>query len=311
LNKDVTNIWKVIINPHAGGCTDSLVWEQILIQLNHAEISFVYEVSEYPQHIFKIVQQSIIDGYRKFIIIGGDGSLNEAVNGINKQSDVSPLEITTAQIPLGTGNDWLKTHNLPTDSMQMIQKIKTENSSYQDIGFVTYQDNTGINTNYFINVAGMGFDAYVVLNTSGKKEKKTRSKFSYLFSLFRSLMSYKCLPARIYLDGNEVFYGNLFSFNVGIGKYNGGGMMQVPDAIPDDGLFDLTVFRKMSKFKVLFHVKDLYDGSFKTMKEVSIFRGKDLVFHSDHPISLECDGELLGHSPFTFSIIERGFRFIW
>ena len=84
-------------------------------------------------------------------------------------------------------------------------------------------------------------------------------------------------------------------------------MMQLPEAIPDDGLLDVTIFSKMSKMKVIANVKGLYDGSFKTLKEVSVYRGKEISIDSEHPIMLECDGELLGHSPATIQY--HSFRF--
>lgn len=86
--------------------------------------------------------------------------------------------------------------------------------------------------------------------------------------------------------------------------------MQVPEAIPNDGLLDVTIFRKMSKLKVIANVKRLYDGSFKTLKEVGLFKGTEITIDSEYPTPLECDGEVLGHSPASFSIIESGFRFI-
>jgi diacylglycerol kinase (ATP) len=303
-------VWKVIINPQAGGNTDSSIWERILQELREAEINFEFEVSKYYRHIIEIVERSVNDGFRRFIIIGGDGSLNEVANGIYSQTSVEPNEITAAHISLGTGNDWHKTHNLPTGSKLMIEKIKAGYTSVQDVGVVKYQENNETRTNYFVNVAGMGFDAFVVMNTAQKKGKKTRSRFSYLYSLFRSLMRYTCVKSNIIVNGREVFNNYLFSFNVGIGKYNGGGMMQGPDAIPDDGLLDITIFRKKSKIKVLANVKGLYDGSFKTLKEVSQYKGQEVKIDSEYPICLECDGEMLGHTPATFTIIASGFRFI-
>jgi YegS/Rv2252/BmrU family lipid kinase len=306
----MNNNWKVIINPHAGGNTDSSVWQRILHELENAEIHFDHEESQYHKHIIEIVRQSINDGYRKFIIIGGDGSQNELVNGIYNQSVAKPDEITSALISLGTGNDWPKTHGLPTDSKQMIDKIKAGKTNIQDVGVVKYYYNTETRTNYFVNVAGMGFDAFVVMNTAKKKGKKPRSKFSYLYSLFRSLMSYSCLKAKVSVNGKEIFHNDLFSFNVGIGRYSGGGMMQVPEAISDDGLLDVTLFRKMSKVKIIANVKRLYDGSFKTLPEVSLYKGVEIQIQSDKRILLECDGEVLGHSPAYFTIIPTGFRFI-
>ncbi|MEI6852589.1 MAG: diacylglycerol kinase family protein [Bacteroidota bacterium] len=306
----MNNNWKVIINPHAGGNTDSSVLQRILSELENANIHFDHEESLYHRHIIEIASKSIINGYRKFIIIGGDGSLNELVNGIYNQSTANPDEITAALISLGTGNDWPKTHGLPKESKQMIERIKAGTTSLQDVGVVRYHYNTEIRTNYFVNVAGMGFDAFVVMNTAKKKGKKPRSKFSYLYSLFRSLLRYSCVKAKICVNGKEVFHNYLFSFNAGIGRYSGGGMMQAPEAIPDDGLLDVTVFRKMSKAKVIANVKRLYDGSFKNLPEVSLYKGQEVQIQSDKSILLECDGEVLGHSPALFTIIPSGFRYI-
>jgi YegS/Rv2252/BmrU family lipid kinase len=304
------NVWKVIINPYAGGNMNALTWDRISNELKEAGIHFVHQVSEYHGHIISIVNKDIVKGNRRFIIVGGDGSLNEMVNGIYKQSIVPPDEIITAHISLGTGNDWQRTHGLPSGSLNIIERIKTGHTKMQDIGVVRYFKAGEAKVNYFVNVAGMGFDAFVVMNTQKKIENISRRKFAYLRSLLFSLLSYKCKRVQITIDGKEVFGESLFSFNAGIGKYNGGGMMQVPDAIPDDGMLDITIFRKMHKLKVIANVKRLYDGSFKSLPEVSQFRCKTVEFDSEYPVMLECDGELLGHSPAQFTIIPQGFRFI-
>ena len=302
--------WKVIINPNAGGKTDPGQWEHIFDELRKEEIEFDSIISNYHKHIIEIVHTAIENEYRKFIVIGGDGSLNEVVNGFYTQTKVLPTELTVVQLPLGTGNDWQKTHKPASTIEETIQRIKRGEYAFQDVGVVKYYEESEQKTNYYANVAGMGFDAYVVVKTNQKKEVKARSKFTYLFNLFTSLMSYTCIKAKVTIDGNQVFEEKLFSFNVGIGKYNGGGMMQVPDAIPDDGFLDVTIFRKISKIKVLANVKRLYNGSFRTLKEVSIYRGKEIEIASEKPLFLECDGESLGHTPAVFTIIPLGLRFI-
>lgn len=306
----MNNIWKVIINPFSGDNLNSTVWERIIKGLKDAGIEFEYEISQYHLHIIKMVRQSLTNGFQRFIIIGGDGSLNEAVNGIYSQNQVAPADIITAHFSLGTGNDWQRTHNLPAHYPDMIELIKAGNTSFQDVGVATFKGMNGNKINYFVNVAGMGFDAYVVKRTARKSEKKRSSKFSYLFALLRSLISYQCSTASVSVDGNEVFSGKLFSLCTGIGKFNGGGMMQLPDAISNDGLLDVTIIRKVSKIKVLANVKNLYDGSFKRLKEVSMFKGTQVKVSADAPLALECDGELPGQSPVTFNIIPAGFRFI-
>jgi diacylglycerol kinase family enzyme len=116
------------------------------------------------------------------------------------------------------------------------------------------------------------------------------------------------MDAVIEVDGEVVFKGEIFSMNVGICKYNGGGMMQVPFAIPDDGLMDVTLIRKAPKYVVIQHARKLYDGSLVNLPIVKTFRGKQIRIRSTGRIYLETDGESLGHTPFTFEIIPLGIR---
>ena len=88
-------------------------------------------------------------------------------------------------------------------------------------------------------------------------------------------------------------------------KYNGGGMKQLPNAIPDDGLLDLTVIKKIGKAKIVRNIKNLYDGSFIDLPEVLTLRGKTVKIDSMPKIYVEADGESLGHSPITFTIIPK------
>jgi diacylglycerol kinase family enzyme len=111
-------------------------------------------------------------------------------------------------------------------------------------------------------------------------------------------------------DGQNVFSGKVFSMSIGICKFNGGGMMQLPNAIADDGLFDITVIRKTTKLRIVTNIKNLYDGSFVNMPEVSLFTGKKITITAQpaNKLYLETDGESLGHSPLEFEIVPRSIR---
>jgi len=151
-------------------------------------------------------------------------------------------------------------------------------------------------------VAGIGLDAEVVFDTNAKKAKGSAGKIAYLMSLLNAMFRYTALEARISIDGAQVFDGKLYSANIGVCRYSGGGMRQVPAALPDDGLFDVTIIKKVGKIKVIRNVSGLYDGSFVKMKEVSTFRGASVRIESTDPLLLEVDGESLGRPPMEFSI---------
>jgi diacylglycerol kinase family enzyme len=130
---------------------------------------------------------------------------------------------------------------------------------------------------------------------------------------FSVTMASKPIPAifrtMITIDGKEKEI-DTFSMNIGICQYNGGGMKQVPDAIPDDGIFDLTIIKKIGRFEVLRSIPRLYDGRIKSHRKVESYNGKKILIRSKGKVFLETDGENLGHTPFEFEILPRKLRVI-
>jgi len=161
-----------------------------------------------------------------------------------------------------------------------------------------------------MNVAGMGYDALVAKKTNLLKEKGLGGPLAYFYFVFASLFQYKFIDAVIRVDEETAYDGGVFSMNVGICKYNGGGMKQVPHAIPDDGLLDVTLIKKASKMYVIRNASKLYDGSHINLKPVQTFRGKSVEISSPGKIYLEADGESLGHSPLRFEILPQTLKVI-
>jgi diacylglycerol kinase family enzyme len=131
-----------------------------------------------------------------------------------------------------------------------------------------------------------------------------------MYFVFASLFQYQFIEAVIEVDGKPAFKGEIFSMNVGICKYNGGGMMQVPDAIADDGLLDVTLIKKTSKWMVVRYARKLFDGSLVNLPMVATFKGENIRIRSIGRVFLETDGESLGHTPFTFEILPRCIRIV-
>ena len=131
----------------------------------------------------------------------------------------------------------------------------------------------------------------------------------YLFNIFTSLFGYKAIRATIEVDG-VARTNDIFSLSLGICKYSGGGMMQLPDAKPDDGLFDLTLIKKIGRIEVMRSIKRLYDGTIKTHPKVETYQGRNIRISSPKDIYLETDGESLGHTPMEFEIIPKSIKVI-
>jgi len=162
---------------------------------------------------------------------------------------------------------------------------------------------------YFINMAGMGYDALVARKTNLLKEQGKIRPFSYLLNMITSLFSYHIAESNIKFGGQSIDV-SIFSMSVGICQYNGGGMRQAPNAIPDDGLFDLTIITKVTKFEVFKNIKKLFDGSFINLPQVSIYTADKIDIESTPPLFLEVDGESLGHSPFYYEVVPLSIRVI-
>lgn len=295
--------WFVIVNPNAGKRKGEKDWLEIAAQLTAAGIEFVSVFTEHRGHAVVLTRKYVENGYRNIIVVGGDGTLNEVVNGIFTQAHVPVEKITLAMIPVGTGNDWCRMFNIPGDYKQAIKLITKRKIFVQDTGTIKYISSDGIEKiRYFINMAGMGFDALVAKKTNKQKDLGKSNPMSYVVNILSSLFLYTSTKVSVLLD-NEKITSDIFSMSVGICQYNGGGMKQAPDALPDDGLFDLTLIKPIGKFKVIRNIIKLFDGSFTRLPEVSTFRSSKIIIHSEPPMYMEADGESLGHTPFVFNIL--------
>ena len=303
------NQWLVIVNPNAGAGKCTRDWPLIKKLLDSYEFLYHTVFTIRKLHAILISRNYINLGYNKIIVVGGDGTMNEVINGIFVQKRFETNEITLGMIPVGTGNDWGRMFGITGNYEEAIKTIKEFKTFIQDAGKVVFQKNQRMLHRYFVNIAGLGFDAMVVKKANRLKDKGKGNPALYLFNIFTSLFGYKAMPATIVVDG-IASSKDIFSLSLGICKYNGGGMMQLPDAKADDGLFDLTVIKKIGRIEVMRNIRKLYDGTITKHPKVETYTGKSIRISSPKNIYLETDGESLGHTPMEFEIIPRSIRVI-
>jgi YegS/Rv2252/BmrU family lipid kinase len=306
------NRWLVIVNPNAGKRKGDKDWPEISALLDAAGFDYVHEFTAHREHAITLTEKYIRQGYRKIIVVGGDGTLNEVVNGIFSQDEVSSDSILIGMIMVGTGNDWGRMYNLKVKYKKAVKAIKRQRILVQDAGLVHYYDGEREVSRYFVNIAGLGYDALVTLITNNTKEKGGGGTLAYLVNLLSGLFRYHHSYLDIMIDGELVYKGKVFSMSVGICRYNGGGMMQLPFALPDDGLFDVTIFKKVTKLTVIRHLKKLYAGNYTHLSFVQIHTGKSIsiISSSNDQSQLETDGESLGQTPIRFEIIPKSVKVI-
>ena len=311
---EIKNKWLVVVNPMASVGKSGKDWPIIKQTLINEGIEFDDVMTEYPRHAIEIVRNAIVEkGYRKFISVGGDGTNNEIINGIFTQDEVPTTEITMATIPIGTGNDWRRTFDIPLEYDEVAKIIKAQHTYAHDIGKLTYYDDGNTRIRYFLNAAGTGLDEMVCHSTNLMKQQGKGGTIRYLISLVKCMLTYKVTRIQLTIDDELVFDDYILNLSIGNGRFNGGGMMTMPNAVPNDGLLDVTVIKKVSIFKFDANVKNLYDGSFiKKIDEVKTFTGKNIHIVSipPHSLKVETEGENLNNSPFDFEVLSKSINMV-
>ena len=219
-------------------------------------------------------------------------------------------DISYTLLPIGTGNDWIRTHQIPKKLEDWLKMIKAGKTKFQDVGLVKYQSEGKILERYFANVAGLAYDAYLV-RYAGENPGMVSSKVFYLMLLLKCLFRYKLRKALVVFDDqtDENYY---YSINIGVCSYSGGGMQTVRHAVEDDGLFALSLFGPLTKLGVILNTYRFYNKSVGEHPLVDCYQVKKVKVEAAEaiPTLLEADGEFLGETPAEFSLIEKSLKVV-
>jgi diacylglycerol kinase (ATP) len=311
----MSNLWFIIVNPAAGGGQVARIWPRIERDLQAEGFSYSVRFSERKMHAADLAEDAVARGYRKILVIGGDGTIHEVANGILRQDAVPSQEIKLALVPIGTGNDWAREWNLPKSPLECLRKIKLENSRFQDAGLVRFHQNGVEKERFFINVAGMAYDGFVC-RAANEKSGAANGFFGYYALIIKCLWAYRLSPARLFWEENSVeksLENEFYTINIGICRYSGGGMQFVPQAIPDDGFFALSFARKMSKLAILLATPYFFNGKLARHSAVTCTKSRSIrvTQEAGNPaVLLEADGEFLGESPAEFVLLEKALSII-
>jgi diacylglycerol kinase (ATP) len=303
-------LWQIIANPAAGGGKMARRWPEIERCLQELGIAYSVQFTEKRGHAAQLLEAALLKGRRHILGIGGDGTNHEIANGILCQNIAPSTDIYYALLPSGTGNDWARMHGISTDIRMRLNALSTPKTVLQDAGFVQYVRDGNPASRYFVNVAGLAYDAFIAKKIE-EKGRRIQSRLLYLLMIGRYLMEYKLSKAVIHFDERRV-EDLFYTINVGICKYSGGGMQLTPHAVPDDGLLALTYARRVPKWDVLLQTHRFYNGSILSHSQIDGFQTKNIrIEHAGAtPTFLEADGEFLGETPVEFSILEKVLRVV-
>ncbi len=304
------NSWFMLVNPAAGdgrGLTD---FPRISRLLREAGVECEPAFAEHKSHAVELTVRAVNEGYRKIIIVGGDGTLHEVVNGLFIQKCVEPKEVQLALIAIKHESDWVRSYGVPASYLEAIEAIAAGYSMLQDVGVVTYEEAHYKQQRYMANVASVGFGAFVVKRFAHLRNKGASHPWRYAWNLTRAFFRYKSTGVKVWLDDKLVYNNLLMGMAVGVCKYNGRGMQLLPEAIADDGLLDLSLVRPVYIWHILFRFKYLFDGNIYRIGHVEKARGKRVKIESIPDTLLEVDGEVLGDTPIEFHILQKAIRVV-
>lgn len=299
------NLWMVIVNPKAGSGRGLKDWPIISNQMYNSGLRFTCVFTEHKYHAIELTVKAVNDGFRNIVAVGGDGTIHEVVNGLFIQKVVPTTAICLAVIPTGTGNDWIRMYGISKTYSEAVRSLVKKRTVIQDVAKVGFYETRVRHTRYMANVAGLGFDAVVNLKYNHLKDDGKYGKWLYIRSTINTFLGFRSQKFNIIADGEQYYNGMVFSGAVGIGRFNGGGMQQTPNASVDDGLMDLTIIRKMSKFHVIRNFKLLYSGKIYDIPKVMYRQAKKIEIETWPESRIEIDGEAVGTSPFMFELVPQ------
>ena len=287
---------KVIVNPVAGANSTHRKWPLISRLLKHVGLSFDYQFTEGVGHAIELARDAASDGYRYLVAVGGDGTMNEVANGI--LYSLRPGETSLGIVSTGTGSDFVRSLGIPRDYTGACSCLTSSRRLLIDVGMVEYQSQGKTSQRFFINAAGIGFDAAVVEATE-RLPKYFGGTIPYLAGLLMTLVGYRNKSVTISVGG-KAESRRVLTAVVANGRYFGGGMHIAPQADFSDSLLDLVVIGDMSKFDLLKSLSSVYKGTHATHPKVSMEKAVRITIDSPERFLVHADGELLGEGPASF-----------
>jgi YegS/Rv2252/BmrU family lipid kinase len=290
----------VIVNPASGSGKTGLRWSGWEAHFRADGSEFEVGFTTEPGHATRLAREAAQLGYKKIISVGGDGTLNEMLNGLI-ENDRAVADVELGVLPVGTGSDFARALGIPKDPRKAWQHLMNGAATPLDVGRIDTLRGDQTITRYFANVAGLGFDGEVSdrVNRSGRKGGGT---IPYLTTMFASLMSYKNKTVKVTIDDRTI-EGRMNSVVVCNARYFGGGMHIAPHAEWDDGQFDVIILGDLSKLEVLANTPRLYQGTHLLHRKVKFLRGRSIRVEAKELMYLQAEGELIGEAPTTFTML--------
>jgi YegS/Rv2252/BmrU family lipid kinase len=257
--------------------------------------------SERPGHLIELARRAVDDGAQLVVAVGGDGTLNEVVNG------VAGSDAELATIPLGTGMDFGRTYGIPTRFEDAVRVAVEGDVRTVDAGRVRYRTWEGADAErWFANVGSVGMSGAVAQRANGMS-KALGGRVTFFYALTRVFFEWENTEVRVQLDDGER-RGRMHDVIVANGVWHGGGMKLAPDAAPDDGAFDVVLIGDVGKVDFLTTAPKIYKGRHVGHPKVEVVRSRLVDVDADEHLPIELEGEQVGTTPAVFELVPGALR---
>jgi diacylglycerol kinase (ATP) len=300
----------LIVNPRSAAGSTGRRWPAIERTLRSSlGSSFDVVFTEGPNHATAIARERAA-GYARVVAVGGDGTVNEVVNGLI--ADDCPLNpaLSFGIIPRGTGADFVKTLGIPRDLERAARRVVSGTVREVDVGRVRYRTPEGTEAvRYFINECSVGMGA-AVCERVNRSSKRFGGRLTFLWGIILTVPGHRDQLVRLTLDGGpteEVVVSNMWVAN---GAYSGGGIHMAPRARLDDGLLDVVNIGHMGFVERFVQFPKLRSGAFVERPEVAYLNGRRVEVEAEAPVPIEAEGEPIGTLPATFELIDERLKVV-
>ncbi|PYM90252.1 MAG: hypothetical protein DME04_23585 [Candidatus Rokuibacteriota bacterium] len=281
----------VVVNPAAGGGRTGRMWRRLRDELARLGLSFETGETTSRGHATELARRAAAAGWPLVVAVGGDGTLNEVINGVTDARGASLA--TTGAILTGRGRDACRNFGLASDPHVAASRLVAGTDTRFDLGVAEWPDGT---RRYFVSIAGAGFDAVVARRAASRGGRGT---LPYLRAVVESLWSHRATAAALEVDGAPA-PGLLTAAMVANGAYCGGGMRIAPAADPTDGALDLVSVGDLGRGQLLRWLPSVYRGSHLANPRVTARRARRVTIGAR--LATHLDGEPAAEGPVAFSV---------
>lgn len=281
-----------VVNPAAGGGRTLRAWPRLREALAARGVAFESAETTGPDSAVTLTRRAVERGWPRVVAVGGDGTLNEVVNGLADAG--GNFRGVLGAIPTGRGCDACRNLALSTDPLAALARVLDGGETRVDVGAVEWP---GGGTRYFINAAGVGFDAVVARRAVSRR---LRGTLPYLLAVAETIRVHRPVRAILEEDGRVIWSGLMAAAVAANGAHYGGGMKIAPGADPADGLLDLVVLGDLGRLELLRWLPTVYSGGHLANPKVATRRAQAIVVNASAPVHV--DGEAAGEAPVTIAI---------